>query len=78
MRLFTCAAIYPASTGREAEGQILNYETRFVLDTNIVSLLQRGNRLVTAHVSSHSPDEVATTVITVEEQLSGWYTLLTR
>ena len=52
--------------------------TRFVLDTDIVSLLQRGNRLVTAHVGSHSPDEVATTVITVEEQLSGWYTLLRR
>ena len=45
--------------------------TRFVLDTDIVSLLQRGNQRVAAHVGRHSPDEVATTIITVEEQLYG-------
>ena len=52
--------------------------TRFVLDTDIVSLLQRGNETVIAHVGSHPPEEVATTIITVEEQLSAWYTLLRR
>ena len=51
---------------------------RFVLDTDTVSLLQRGHQAVVRGVSIHSSDEVATTVITVEEQLSGWYALLRR
>lgn len=52
--------------------------TRFVLDTDIVSLLQHGNQAVAAQLGSHSPDDVATTIITVEGQLSAWYTLLRR
>lgn len=36
------------------------------------------NPAIAMHVGSHSPDEVATTIITVEEQLSAWYTLLRR
>lgn len=52
--------------------------TRFVLDTDIVSLLQHGHETVAMHVSKYSADEVATTIITVEEQLSAWYTLLRR
>jgi tRNA(fMet)-specific endonuclease VapC len=52
--------------------------TRFVLDTDTVSLLQHGNPTVAGHVARYKPDEVATTIITVEEQLSGWYTLLRR
>lgn len=52
--------------------------TRFVLDTDIISLLQHGNATVVAHVQSYDPDEVAATVISVEEQLSGWYALLRR
>ncbi len=51
---------------------------RFVLDTDIVSLLQHGHQTVVMHIGNHSPDEVATTIITVEEQLSAWYTLLRR
>jgi tRNA(fMet)-specific endonuclease VapC len=52
--------------------------TRFVLDTDIVSLLQQGNPAVARHVALHPPEEVATTIITIEEQLSSWYTLLRR
>lgn len=52
--------------------------TRFVLDTDIVSLLQRGHPIVAMHVGKCGPDDVATTIITVEEQLSAWYTLLRR
>ena len=52
--------------------------TRFVLDTDIVSLLQHGHPTVVMHVGNCSPDDVATTIITVEEQLSAWYTLLRR
>lgn len=49
---------------------------RYALDTDIVSLLQDGNAAVISHVSHHRPDEIATTIITVEEQLSAWYALL--
>jgi tRNA(fMet)-specific endonuclease VapC len=52
--------------------------TRFVLDTDIVSLLQRGRRPVVEHVGRYDPFDLATTIITVEEQLSAWYTLLRR
>jgi tRNA(fMet)-specific endonuclease VapC len=50
----------------------------YILDTDIVSLLQDGNSAVLSHVKSHPADEVVTTAITVEEQLSGWYTYLRR
>jgi tRNA(fMet)-specific endonuclease VapC len=52
--------------------------TRFVLDTDIISLLQHGDEAVVGHVRNHRVDEVATTIVTVEEQLSAWYTLLRR
>jgi predicted nucleic acid-binding protein len=52
--------------------------TRFVLDTDIVSLLQRGHPKVIGHIAEHNPREIATTIITVEEQVSSWYTLLRR
>ena len=50
----------------------------FVLDSDILSLYQRGNLAVTREVSRHDSTELAVTVISVEEQLSGWYTLLRR
>jgi tRNA(fMet)-specific endonuclease VapC len=50
----------------------------FVLDTDMLSLYQHGNSLVCQRVDSHAPDELAITVMTIEEQLSGWYTLLRR
>ena len=52
--------------------------TRFVLDTDIVSLLQQGNPTVVNNVARRSVGDVATSVITIEEQLSAWYTLLRR
>ncbi len=48
----------------------------FALDTDILSLYQRGNSAVCQKVAVHLPVELATTVINVEEQLSGWYALL--
>jgi tRNA(fMet)-specific endonuclease VapC len=47
-----------------------------VLDTDILSLFQRGHAVVTHRVNSYPLSALAVTVITVEEQLSGWYTLL--
>jgi tRNA(fMet)-specific endonuclease VapC len=48
----------------------------FVLDTNILSLFQAGHATVVSNVLRHPMTELAITVISVEEQLSGWYTLI--
>ncbi|SRR5271157_521307 len=48
----------------------------FVLDTDIVSLLQRGHPRVVSRCAARRPEELAITVISLEEQLSGWYNLL--
>ena len=45
----------------------------FVLDTDTLQLFQDGNPTVVAHVSTVAPGDLATSVITIEEQLSGWY-----
>lgn len=50
----------------------------YVLDTDMLSLYQRGHPSVVRAVGAHPPDVLAITIITVEEQLSGWYTLLRR
>ena len=50
----------------------------FVLDTDTVVLFQQGNEQVCRRVLSVPIEQLAVTVITVEEQLSGWYTLLRR
>jgi tRNA(fMet)-specific endonuclease VapC len=48
----------------------------FVLDTDILTLFQRGHATVMARVAEHSADDLAVSVVTVEEQLSGWYAQL--
>ena len=47
-----------------------------VLDTDILTLFQKGHPTVLARVAEHSSDQVAVSVVTVEEQLSGWYAQL--
>jgi tRNA(fMet)-specific endonuclease VapC len=49
-----------------------------VLDTDMLSLLQRGHPIVTRRFASRAAGEIAITAITVEEQISGWYTMLRR
>ena len=49
-----------------------------VLDTDILALYQLGNVAVCERVAKHTSHELAVTIITVEEQLSGWYTLRRR
>lgn len=51
---------------------------RFVLDTDLLSLWQHGHPNVARHVSAHRIDELAVTVITVQEQLDGWHSQLPR
>ena len=50
----------------------------YVLDTDIFTLYRRGHEAVMRHALTHTPEELAITAITVEEQLSGWHTLLRR
>ena len=52
--------------------------TLHVLDTDTLTLLAKGDAMVRARVAACRPDEIAIAVITVEEQLSGWYRLLRR
>jgi tRNA(fMet)-specific endonuclease VapC len=50
----------------------------YVLDTDILSLYQTGHPQVTANVARHTGDQLCIAILSVEEQLSGWYTLLRR
>jgi tRNA(fMet)-specific endonuclease VapC len=49
-----------------------------VLDTDTLSLLQDGHAAVVARVAACAAEDLAITVISVEEQLSGWYRRLRR
>ena len=48
----------------------------YVLDTDTFQLFQRGHAQVIARARTVAPGDRAVSVITVEEQLSGWYTQL--
>lgn len=50
----------------------------FVLDTDILSLWQHGHAVVSQRVAARSTDELAVTIITVQEQLDGWHARLPR
>ncbi|MBW4617319.1 MAG: type II toxin-antitoxin system VapC family toxin [Desmonostoc vinosum HA7617-LM4] len=45
--------------------------TKWVLDTDHVSLLQRGHPVVASKVATINPSEIAVTVITIIEQMYG-------
>jgi tRNA(fMet)-specific endonuclease VapC len=50
----------------------------YVLDTDHVSLNQRGHDGLRAKITAHTAAEIATTVITLEEQMRGWLSLLAK
>jgi len=52
--------------------------TPYSLDTDTLSLLQHGHPKVSQEYGARPPPDLAITVISLEEQLSGWYTLLRR
>ena len=52
--------------------------TLHILDTDTLSLLQEAHAGVLTRVAACSADEMAVTVISIEEQLSGWYRRLRR
>ena len=49
---------------------------KYLLDTDTISLLQEKHPNVVRRVTETPREMLAITVITVEEQLSGWYTYL--
>jgi tRNA(fMet)-specific endonuclease VapC len=48
----------------------------YILDTDVLTLYRRGHALLVPRVDSRTATETAIPVVTVEEQLSGWYTLI--
>lgn len=48
----------------------------YVLDTDSLTLFQNGQVAVNGRVLQHDWDDLAVTVLTVEEQLGGWYAML--
>jgi tRNA(fMet)-specific endonuclease VapC len=48
----------------------------YVIDTDVLSLYQRGHPGLTAKVDAHPQQDLSITVITVEEEMAGWYVLL--
>ncbi len=49
---------------------------KYVMDTDLLSLLRKGHAKVTARVAATPPNHLAVTIITIEEQISGWYRAL--
>ena len=47
---------------------------QFVMDTDSLTLFQEGHPAVCERFLQQPPETVAITVLSVEEQLSGWYT----
>jgi tRNA(fMet)-specific endonuclease VapC len=50
----------------------------WVFDTDSLTLWLRGHQGIAARVSRTTPSQLATTIITVEELLRGWYTQVRR
>ncbi len=50
----------------------------YVLDTDILSLFREGHPAVERRVLAQPPGAVATTAVTVDEHLTGWYALVRR
>lgn len=48
----------------------------YLFDTDLLTLFREGHLAVCARAAAHSAGDLATSIVTVEEQLTGWYTLL--
>jgi tRNA(fMet)-specific endonuclease VapC len=48
----------------------------YVLDTDILTLYRQGDATVCQNVAAHPPSELAITVMSVDECMSGWFRLL--
>lgn len=52
--------------------------SRFLLDTDTLSLLQQGHPLVLQRVNSHPLADIALSTISIQEQMQGFLASLTR
>jgi tRNA(fMet)-specific endonuclease VapC len=52
--------------------------SRFLLDTDTLSLLEQGHLLVLQRVNSQSPANLALSAISIQEQMQGFLSALTR
>ncbi len=50
----------------------------FLLDTNMLSLLEQGHPRVLQQVNSHPQSDIALSVISIQEQMQGFLASLTR
>jgi tRNA(fMet)-specific endonuclease VapC len=50
----------------------------YVLDTHHLSLYRYGHQKVSSQVEAMPADQLAVTIITIEEQLRAWYTQVRR
>jgi tRNA(fMet)-specific endonuclease VapC len=50
----------------------------WVLDTDLLTLWLRGQETIAARVATTPPQQLAVTIITIEEVLGGWYTQVRR
>ena len=50
----------------------------WVLDTDMLTLWLRGQETVATRVATTPPQQLAVTIITIEEVLGGWYTQVRR
>jgi tRNA(fMet)-specific endonuclease VapC len=50
----------------------------YVLDTDHLSLYRYGHPEVSARIEATPADQLAVTIITIEEQLRAWYTQVRR
>jgi len=50
----------------------------YVLDTDHLSLYRYGHPEVSAHIEATPAEQLAVTIITIEEQLRAWYTQVRR
>lgn len=52
--------------------------SHYVLDTDILTLFEQGHPAITQRVLGQPASRLSITIITIEEQLTGWYTLVRR
>lgn len=50
--------------------------SRYILDTDVLTLYRHGHALLKQRIEDDPSLDLAITVMSVEEQLSGWYTML--
>ncbi|MFM9962338.1 MAG: type II toxin-antitoxin system VapC family toxin [Planctomycetaceae bacterium] len=48
----------------------------YLFDTDLLTLYSKGHSCVCERASAHQSHELVTSVLTVEELLTGWYTVL--